>query len=237
MEAAVDLHIHTALSPCSEEEMSPNNIVNMSLLKGLDIIAVTDHNSAENVCSVMECAKGSSLLVVPGMELETMEEVHLVCLFESSDKALQMQEIVYSKLPPINNRVEIFGEQIIYDHDDNVTGKCDKLLQTAAGIGVDEAFDIVKGLGGAIIPAHIDRESYSMMSNLGSIPDNLSIRYLEISTMCPREKYLKITSRLNQYKFISSSDAHRLGDILERVSFIELEELSAKCLINKFRYG
>lgn len=234
MKAYIDLHIHSALSPCANNEMTPNNIVNMAYIKGLDIIAVTDHNSVENCEAVLKCAKERGIIVVPGMELETSEEVHLICLFPGMVEALRMQEIVYKALPDLKNREDIFGQQIIMDGNDNVIRHCDRLLLTASSLSVEEVFGNVTLLGGAVVPAHIDRDSYSIVSNLGIIPDNLGIKYLEISKGCDRLQYLDNNPWLGKFGLIRSSDAHSLGDILERESFIDLEELSVECLIKTF---
>ena len=235
MKYAVDLHIHSALSPCSEDDMTPNNIVNMARLKGLDIIAVTDHNSCENLIAVAKCASMNDILFIPGMELETREEVHLVCLFPDIGSAMSMQELVYKALPDIKNRKEIFGRQLIMNENDEIEGEVSQLLLTAADFEIDKVFSIVDDMGGVVIPAHIDRESYSIISNLGVIPDNLNIGVVEISRECDGKEYRRKNSFLSEYKFIKSSDAHALRNILERESFVELEERSVVCLINALR--
>lgn len=233
--AAVDLHIHSALSPCSEEDMTPNNIVNMSFIKGIDIIAVTDHNHAGNARAVMKCAKKRGVVAVPGMEVATREEVHLVCLFPGLDEVLKMQDSIYKSLPDIKNRPDIYGEQLLMDENDDVTGYVEKLLITGADMGVEDVVSDVQELGGVVIPAHVDRESYSMLWNLGDIPDDLSINYLELSAACDKDNFLKRYPKLRKYNFIKSSDAHSLQYILERESFIELEEISIECLIKTLR--
>ena len=181
MKLSVDLHIHSCLSPCADKGMTPNNIVNMAILKGLDIIAVTDHNSGENVPALLECAKNKDLIVVPGMELETLEEVHIICLFPDINSLYSFQSFVYENMPPLKNRPEIFGRQIIMNSDDEETGECDKMLITACNISVVDVFSIVSDLGGTAYPAHIDRDSYSVLVNLGGVPDSYKGRYLELS--------------------------------------------------------
>lgn len=235
MQVAIDLHIHSALSPCSDNDMTPNNIVNMACLKELEIIAVTDHNSVENCESVLKCSQNNGILAVPGMEIETSEEIHMVCLFPDIKAALKVQETVYSALPPLENREDIFGQQIILDENDNVKGCLKRLLLTATSLGIDDVFDLVMGVGGIVIPAHVDRESYSIISNLGIIPENLGINYLEISRGCNKYEYREKNPWAYNYKFIKSSDAHYLADILERESFINLEEKSVACLLETLR--
>lgn len=229
---AVDLHIHSALSPCADDEMTPNNIVNMSVLKELDIIAVTDHNTVANCEAVMKCARDKKLIVVPGMELETREEIHVVCLFPDIAKAWEMQEVVNSRHNGLQNREDIFGRQILFDEQDNIIGYEKRLLITAVDIGIDEAFRLVRGIGGAVIPAHADRDSYSILTNLGAVPEELGVRYLELSSGCDTDLLLKKYPGLNAFKHIRSSDAHRLEDISEREFFMELREATAHCLID-----
>jgi PHP family Zn ribbon phosphoesterase len=235
MKLAYDLHIHSALSPCGDNDMTPNNIVNMSCLKGLDIIAVTDHNSAENLEAVMKCSHGKKLIVIPGIEIMTREEVHIVCLFPTLEAALQIQKVVYNSLPNISNREDIFGEQLIFDENDEIVGRLEQMLLVSADLSIEDVFYYTFKLGGVAIPAHVDRTSYSIISNLGSIPENINVNYLEISRNCTEKEYKLIHPELARYGFIRSSDAHYIGDILERESFIELDEASPNCLIDKLR--
>jgi len=233
MKYAVDLHIHSALSPCAGDEMTPNNIVNMAVLKGLDAIAVTDHNSAANAAAVSMCAKRQGLLFIPGMEVETSEEVHMVCLMPDLTSMDEFRRRVELSLPVLNNRPDIFGRQLIIDENDDVVGEEPRMLLTATSLSIDEVAVLAAALKGAAIPAHIDRQSYSIISNLGFIPKELDIKYLEISKLCDGPLFRSSRPDLDRYHFIRSSDAHNLGDILERESFLELDELSAEAVIRK----
>jgi PHP family Zn ribbon phosphoesterase len=235
MKLAYDLHIHSALSPCADNDMTPNNIVNMACLKGLDIIAVTDHNSAENVEAVIKCSRGKNLLVVPGMEVMTKEEVHILCLFPDLDGVIKLQNIVYESLPDISNRTDIFGEQIIFDEMDQIKGYINSMLIISADLSVDDIFVNTINYGGVPIPAHVDRTSYSIISNLGIIPNYFDKAYLEISRDCNEIEFVSKHSELSEYSFIKSSDAHHLWDLLERESFIDIPEASVHCLIEKLR--
>ncbi|MGI6777640.1 MAG: PHP domain-containing protein [Acetivibrionales bacterium] len=237
MKLAVDLHIHSALSPCSDNDMTPNNILNMALIKGLDIIAVTDHNSVENFEAVSKCARGKDILVVPGMEAETREEVHLICLFPDFKAALKIQEMVQNALPSIKNREDVFGQQIIMDEQDNIKRYKEQLLLTAANIGTQELYYSVRSLSGIVIPAHVDRNSYSIISNLGSVPEELNIKYLEVSKNCSLDAYIQKNPHLNRYSFLKASDAHTLADILERENFIEIKEKSIAALFYELGGG
>lgn len=235
MKYSVDLHIHTALSPCADKEMTPNNIINMALLKGLDFIAVTDHNSSGNAGALIKCAKDRDIVVVPGMELETSEEVHLVCLFPDVRTAAQIQKKVYRSLPDMENREDIYGTQLVMNEEDRITGRLKRLLLAATNIGLYEAFSMVRESGGAVIPAHVDRQAFSILSNLGGIPEDLYIKYLEISRNCADSSFSGHYPGISDCTFLKSSDAHSLGDILERETFLELREKSAACLLDKLR--
>ncbi len=235
MLAAVDLHIHTALSPCADDAMTPNNIVNMALLKGLDIIAITDHNSASNCEAVMKCASGTKLAVVPGIELETIEEVHMVCLFPEISKAVGFGEYIQSLMPALDNREDIFGRQLIMDENDNITGHEKRMLLTAAAITAEEAFFKVQKAGGVMIPAHIDRESHGLLSNFGMVPPFPGLKWLEVSGAAEPDALARRFPDVKNYNIITSSDAHYLGDILERQMYIEVEAPEACCVISALK--
>lgn len=229
----MDFHIHSALSPCGDEDMTPCNIINMALLKGLDIIAVTDHNSCGNLPAVMEAARENGLMVIPGMEVQTKEEVHIVCLFKRLEGAMRFAEIVYNSLPDIRNNEEVFGRQLLFNSEDEIIGKEDKLLLSSAALSVNDVFVLVRGLGGICIPAHVDRPGFSIIANLGFIPPNLKVRTIEISKKSSPEAIMKKYPFLSRYRHIVSSDAHYLQDINEREFFVELDCLSMSELFNK----
>jgi len=235
MRIAVDLHIHSALSPCGEDDMTPNNIVNMAVLKELDVIAITDHNSAENVESALQCARDKDIVVIPGMEIETREEIHVVCFFPDLETVLKMQHIVYEALPDLKNREDIFGKQLIMDSNDDIKGRVDRLLLTATSLSLEDVHKTAHDLGGIMIPAHVDRDSYSVLSNLGMIPEYLDLKYLEISRTCDLIKLTEEIPELKKYRFIRSSDAHTLGDIFERESLMEVDEKSINGLLRQLR--
>ena len=235
VKAALDLHIHSCLSPCADKDMTPNNIVLMSKLKGLDIIAVCDHNHTGNLKAASKAAKAQDIILIPGLELETSEEIHLLCYFSSLFAAEKMQDVLNGHYQPVLNREDIFGEQWILDADDRPVKKIENLLAVSTNLDLYSAVSIIRELGGAAVPAHVDRESYSMISNLGSIPEDLNFTTLEVSRyttlMAFTEKYPEYKDR----NFITSSDAHTLGMILERDFLIELEELSVECLVEKLK--
>ena len=175
-----DLHIHSCLSPCGDDDMLPSNIVGMAALKELDVIAVTDHNSCLNCPAVMKLAEAYGVTAIPGMELTTAEEVHVVCLFPTLEKALEFSEYVYSKLLPFPNDETVFGKQQIVDEDDNVVGKVENLLINATDIYFYELYDLLKEYDGLMIPAHVDKSANSLLSNLGFIPPDSRFKTAEI---------------------------------------------------------
>jgi len=236
MKIYTDFHIHTALSPCGDADMTPNNIVNMAIIKGLDAIAITDHNSVENALACMEVGEESGLLVIPGMELQTREEVHVVCLFPDIESALVFQDFVYSKLPPLKNNVKLFGEQLVLDKNDEIICHNDRLLLSSADMTLREAFNKVNELKGAFIPAHIDRDAFGIINNLGFIPDDIRISTLEYKSAEGLRRLIKSGIVKNNYNFIQSSDAHYLQDISERQNEMEVDELKAINIINKLKY-
>jgi len=219
----VDLHIHSALSPCADDDCTPGNLVAMAALKGLAAIAVTDHQSCGNLRSVETRARAAGIVAVPGMELETSEEIHLVCLFPSVDAALVFEREVRASMPDLPNRPEIFGHQWLIDEEDEPIGEEPRLLHIASGIGVEQAFRRVDALGGVVVPAHVDRDSYSLLSTLGTIPPELPVGWLEISAFCDEKALLARHPELSDRSLLRSSDAHRLGEILEPCMMLDVE--------------
>ena len=227
-----DLHIHSALSPCADNDMTPNNIVNMSIIKGLDVIAITDHNSCANLEAVLKCASSQGLIVIPGMELETAEEIHVLCFFRDLESALCMQKIVYENLPDLKNNESIFGEQLILDENDNIISKEERLLLTACKLSINEVFDIVENrLSGAVVPAHINREANSLLSAFGTMPVDINIRAIEWYGVNDTSESV---DDIIEYTVMHSSDAHYLQDINESHYFMDIETCNANinCIID-----
>ncbi|HZX46404.1 MAG TPA: PHP domain-containing protein [Clostridia bacterium] len=232
MDIALDLHIHSVLSPCGDSDMTPNNIVNMACLKGLDAIAVTDHNSAENVEAVMELGHKKGIVVLPGMEVQSREEVHFLCYFQDLEGVLGFQQRVYDHLVG-ENRPDFFGEQVVMDNKDRVKGYNDRLLIGSVELSVEQIVNMVTSLGGRVVPAHVDKKTYSIISNLGFIPPGLDIKSVEVSDPDNTAGLLRQYSQLKGYRIIHSSDAHRLGDILEREFFMEVREKSVPGILEQ----
>lgn len=228
MKLYYDFHIHSALSPCGDNDMTPNNLINMSIIKGLDAVALTDHNSCENVRAAAAVA-GDKIIFIPGMEVETSEEVHIVTLFPTADAAEEMQRILVGSSPFIPNRPEIFGNQYIMDENDEICGEIERMLVTASGLDIYTVVAAAKDLGGIAYPAHIDRESYSVLSNLGFIPPDLNISAVEITE---KSRAALEGEYSNRYNIITSSDAHYLWDISERNHYIEVSGASVRGILN-----
>lgn len=222
-----DFHIHSCLSPCGDNDMTPNNIVNMAALLGFNAIAVSDHNTVGNVKACMEVAEEVGITVIPGMEVETEEEVHILTLYPTLDAAETAAKEVHKKLPAIKNRPEIFGEQVFMDKEDNITGYEEKLLISPCAMSMNYLFDVVKSVGGIYIPAHVDRHSYSVLTNLGFIPDDIDIKNIEISRMTQDvDAFLAAREELKIYNIYRNSDAHYLQDMREAEAFLSISDIS-----------
>ena len=227
-----DFHIHSCLSPCGDNDMTPNNIVNMAALKGLDAIAITDHNCGENAQAAIEAAKELPLTVIPGMEIETSEEIHMVALFKDIKSLYKMQEIVEANLPPIKNKPAIFGEQIIMDKNDKIIDFKEQFLITACSLSIFEVTKKVREIGGVVFPAHIDKSSYSVLSNLGSIPEELEFPTVEIKKN-PIPQNLVDMGICSRYNILCNSDAHYLWDISEKENYIECNSSKIEDILHK----
>lgn len=210
-----DLHLHSCLSPCGDDDMTPANIVGMASIKGLDVIALTDHNSCRNCPAAMIHGKNYGVTVIPGMELCTAEEVHMICLFSELDRALAFDSYVYEHLLPVKNKEKIFGKQQIMNEDDEVTGTIENLLINATDIPFDDVFALTKGYGGIAYPAHIDKTSTSLLSNLGFVPPDSTFTCAEVRDLKNLHKIQKEHPYFLNCNIISSSDAHYLEDIRE----------------------
>jgi PHP family Zn ribbon phosphoesterase len=216
--------------------MTPQNIANMAKIMGYDIIALTDHNTCLNCPALMKVGEEIGITVIPGMELCTSEEVHVVCLFPSLDDALAFSDYVYSTLPPIKNKPKVFGEQNICDENDEITGVEEKLLITASGISTMKAVEVVKSYNGICYPAHIDRSSFSILSNLGTIDESFGFNAAEIFDISKENDLKEKHPYLDTIKIVSDSDAHYLENMrIPENCYIELDENSIDAVINYFK--
>lgn len=230
--AFYDLHIHSCLSPCGDADMTPANIAGMAAVKGLDIIALTDHNSCRNCGPCMKAAAEYGVVCVPGMEMTTAEEVHAVCLFRTLDAALAFDAYVYGKLQKVPNNERIFGEQLLYDESDHIIGREPYFLTNATNISFDEVWGLAKSYDGVMFPSHLDKTTTSLISNLGFIPPESEFVTAEVKDLSKLHALKKAHPYLEHCRIISNSDAHYLEDIHEPELTLELPEVSADALID-----
>ena len=221
-----DLHIHSCLSPCGDDDMTPGNIVGMAVLNGLNIVALTDHNSVKNCPAFFKIAKDYGIIPVAGVELTTSEDVHAVCLFRSLESAMEFGEFLESKRVRIKNQPDIFGKQIIVDENDNPCGEEPYLLINAVNLSLDEAFEEVLKRGGVCYPAHIDRSSNGIISMLGDFPPEPEFTAFELNDIEARDGCLDRFPILKKRGLVhvAASDAHYLADISEKGFAIEIDD-------------
>lgn len=206
-----DLHIHSCLSPCAENDMTPHNIMAMASIKGLDIIAITDHNTTRNLKSFLDLQDEYNIQVLPGIEVTSKEEVHILGYFIDNEQAQKAGEIFLSALPDKKNISEVFGNQYVVDSNDNILEELSNLLIANTKYTIGEVVDIIRSHGGVAVPAHINRGNNGILINQGFIADELNFTSLEYTSQLPIDfKILK-----NKHLLISS-DAHTLGSILEQ---------------------
>lgn len=232
IELKYDFHIHSVLSPCGHEDMTPFNIVSMAALKELDVIALTDHNSCKNCPAFIKQANDMGIVAIPGMELCTAEEVHVLILFYHLEDAMLFDDYVEKKLIPIKNKEEIFGKQIIMNEMDVEIGKVENLLINATTISFSEVYELVKKYQGIMIPAHIDKRSHSLLSNLGFVPIDSKFTTFEIKDKGNIASILDKNTYLRDCKVLYNSDAHYLWDINEPIHSIYSNGRSIKEILD-----
>ena len=222
-----DLHIHSCLSPCGDDDSTPNSIAGIGELNGLDIMALTDHNTCKNCPAFFEAALRHGILPIAGMELTTAEDIHAVCLFPNLEKAMEFDRFLQNRRILIPNRTDIFGNQLICDSEDNIIGNEEHLLSNATNISIEEAPRLVESFNGICYPAHIDRDANGLISVLGTFPETPNFTCAELHNS---EKIAEYTANydLQNKRLVISSDAHYLWDIKERSDFLLLDEITVK---------
>lgn len=218
-----DLHLHSCLSPCADDDMTPANIAGMASLCGLQLIALTDHNSCGNCGALLQACRQYGIVGVPGMELTTAEEIHLVCLFPSLEAAERFDAQVQTRRRPIKNRPAVFGNQLYMDAQDQILGEEPNLLIPASTLPLEEATALALEHGGAAYPAHIDRPSNGILGILGSLPERPYFPTLELNDAENREAYREQYG-LQKRRLLCSSDAHHLWDIREAAQSLDLDD-------------
>ena len=218
-----DLHIHSCLSPCADNDMTPCNIAGMAAIKGLGIVALTDHNSTKNCRAFFAAAKRHGIVPIAGMELTTAEDVHIVCLFPTLEAAEKFDDEYRSFRILYKNRKDIFGDQLILDEEDNVIGEEEYLLLNASTLSIEEAGLLARKYGAAVFPAHIDRDENGIIAALGCVPETPHFHAVEFRD---RESIGEYSEKYGLWDklILTDSDAHYLWDISEAENYIELED-------------
>lgn len=229
-----DFHIHTCLSPCAELDMHPQALVQKALAANLDIIAICDHNASENTPFVIRAARGRNLSVLPGMEITTGEEVHLLAIFDSLESQAAMQRVVYAHLAGENDE-KLFGIQAVVNEAGEVEEINNRLLIGATDLPLNEVIRHIHEFNGLAIAAHIDRESFSVLGQLGFIDEKINFDALEVTRATGLKQARKKYPELSHYSFIVSSDSHYLRDLGTAGTRLVLEEASVPELKMAFK--
>lgn len=233
MKVYYDLHIHSCLSPCGADDMTPNNLVHMAALAGLQVIAVADHNTTKNVPAAMAVGQQAGVLVVPAMELTTKEDIHVLCLLPSLEQAEAFRQYVYARLPQRKNRPKAFGHQYVMDAQDEILEEEAQLLSFGADIGIYEVKELLEQYAGLAVPAHIDRASYSLIGVMGLVDPEMGFSVYETTIACDRQALME------KYHFtggfLSNSDAHDLIAIQDGARTLEVSAMTPQGVIDAVR--
>lgn len=226
-----DLHIHSCLSPCAEEEMTPATIAGFAALGGIDLIAIADHNSALNLPAAKKACDAYGVRLLPAIEMNTEEEIHLLCYFATVEAALAMGNLIWDKLPEIPYDENIWGRQLVMDVDDVVIGQPNKLLTAACAMDLYQAKAACEGFGGVAVPAHVDKDTTSLLSVLGFAPQDLPFEAYEVRRPEHTLQKLVQSGRLPAgQEILTSSDAHCLADIAEHPRILAPESCLLRLL-------
>lgn len=217
-----DLHSHSCLSPCADNDNTPNNLLGMASLSGINVLALTDHNTAKNCPAFFRAAERYGVIPIAGMELTSSEDIHLVCLFESLSGAMEFDKEIEKHRFLIKNRTDIFGEQLILDENDETVATEEYLLSNATDISVEDAPKIAEQYGGVCYPAHIDRDANGIISVLGTFPATPFFSAFEIHDRDKADEYVSRYNLSGKLPIISS-DAHYLTDIRDCENYFELD--------------
>jgi 3',5'-nucleoside bisphosphate phosphatase len=224
-----DLHVHSVLSPCAEVEMTPRNIVWNAVDQGIDIISITDHNACDNVAAALEAAKGTVVTILPGMEVETKEEVHLLVLFDKLSQLQTWEKQVQKHRSGRLNDEKYFGSQFVVDAEDNLLCVKPEMLLTSLSLGIAEVTVLVEEIGGICIASHVDRPTYSIISQLGFIPSDVHLEAVEVSRRTKPADAYRLMPAIGTLPVIASSDAHTMEDFIhgpKTVFYLEKPQLA-----------
>lgn len=218
-----DFHVHSCLSPCADDDNTPNNIAGMASLCGLQILALTDHNSCQNCPAFFKACQRYGIIPIAGMELTTSEDIHVICLFETLEAALAFNEAIDKRRNLIPNRVDIFGQQLILDGDDKLIATEPYLLPNATSVSLEETPALVEAFGGICYPAHIDRQANGIIAVLGDFPQTPHFKLFEINRKEQAPALIQ-QYHLENKRMLISSDAHFLTDIKDKEHFLEIDD-------------
>ena len=223
-----DLHVHSCLSPCADLDMSPREIMKTARRRGVDLIGLCDHNSAENIPAAKKAGEQAGVMVLGGMEVASSEEAHFLAFFDDDDELREFQEYVYQHLAGKNDP-QAFGLQVVTDEEDGVTGFCDRLLIGATTLPAEQIVAKVRAARheSLVIAAHVDRESFSIIGQLGFIPPSLALDAVEISSRITAADAKARFFDCRNYPIITGSDAHSPDDIGRSVMWFTVEDGTA----------
>ncbi len=228
-----DLHIHSVLSSCADVLMSPNNIMNMTMLNELDFVSVTDHNSLLHADTFIELSESYDFIFIPGVEVTTIENIHVLCYFKSYALAMKFQVQLEKYIEKVDYDKEYFGYQQLLDVNDEEIEIIDYSLRDCTSLTINELIKLAKKYEAIVIPAHINKQSYSIL-NLDIDISKLNINAIELSSNCNIEEFLNNNKELEKYKIVINSDSHCITDISEKNNYIELEEKTIECFFKYF---
>lgn len=236
MKLYYDLHLHSCLSPCASEDMTPANIAAMCTLAGLNVVALTDHNSTGNCAAFCEACGCRGLLALPGMELTTAEEIHVLCLFPDLDASAAFGALVGRHQMHVGNDSRIFGSQLYMDSGDGVLGEEPRLLLSSTDIGIYDISALAASFGGVAWPAHINRPALSLFSNLGVWDKKLGFPLAECDQLCPADFFPRHPDLLG-ISVITGSDAHGLDQIAQASRAMEVPTVTPGAVLDWLRRG
>jgi len=230
-----DLHLHSCLSPCANEDMTPYHMAAMCALAGLEVVAITDHNSAGNARAFCKAAEEFGLLALAGMELCTSEEVHVICLFSTVEQAEACSDYIRNTIL-FDNNPTVFGRQVLMDAQEAVLGEEPKMLIAASGVGIYDIPALMEQYGGVAVPAHIDKDTFSLISNLGFYDPAMGFSRMEYSPRRPADFFQKHPD-LQDMPALYNSDAHALDQILDAHHSMHPEERSVAAVLRWIKGG